>query len=218
MRMLNAVLKRHDRSFLIKHCLLLLLVSSQITLFAKTPRNNHHSPNPYAFTVKGRVIDDKGDGLSGATVAQRGHTNTTSTAGDGSFSINIQQESAVLIISYVGYMTKEVPVRNATSDLVIQLSSNIASLDSVIIVGYGTTKRSVSTVAISSVKGEQLAAVPAANITNALAGRVTGILTRANGGRPGADNANIYVRGIATTGDASPLIVVDGVPRNNINE
>lgn len=218
MRMLNAVPKGHDKSFLIKNCLLLLLICCQLTLFAKAPKKNHHSPNPYAFTVKGRVIDERGDGLSGATVSQRGHSNTISTLGDGSFSINIQQESAILIVSYVGYLTKEIPVRNATTDLVIQLNSNVASLDSVIIVGYGTTRRSVSTVAISSVKGEQLAAVPAANITNGLAGRVTGILTRANGGRPGADNATIYVRGIATTGDAAPLVVVDGVPRNNINE
>ena len=72
------------------------------------------------------------------------------------------------------------------------------SLEDVIVVGYGTQKKLISTAAVSSVKGEQLAAVPAANISNSLAGRATGIITRANGGRPGADNQTIYIRGQAT--------------------
>jgi len=198
---------------LIKHCLFLLMVTGSVTAFA-----NHFIGSPNAFTVRGRVVDQNGNGLGGATVAEKGQANNTLTTADGSFGITIQGQSAVLVVSYVGFQGKEVSVNGATSNLLVQLTANISSLDSVIVVGYGTQRRSLSTVSVSSVKGEQIAAVPAANFTNTLAGRTTGILTRSNGGRPGADNAQIFIRGIATTGNASPLIVVDNVIRNNINE
>lgn len=91
-------------------------------------------------------------------------------------------------------------------------------MESVIVVGYGTQRKLISTASVATVKGEQLSVVPAANISNALAGRTTGIITRAQGGRPGADNQTIYIRGQATLGNTNPLIVVDGIQRNNINE
>ncbi|WP_276483084.1 SusC/RagA family TonB-linked outer membrane protein [Paraflavitalea pollutisoli] len=185
---------------------------------------NH--PPLFAFTVSGKVLDEKGNGLVGASVAQKGHTNATTTTADGSFSLTIQERSAVLVITYVGFQSKEVTVKAETTDLMISLSPGLNSLEDVIVIGYGTQKKQLSTASVARVKGEQLAVVPAANISNSLAGRATGVITRANGGRPGADNATIYVRGIATTGttvngvtyNTTPLIVVDGVIRNNINE
>jgi TonB-linked SusC/RagA family outer membrane protein len=171
-----------------------------------------------AFNVKGKVVDQNGNGLGGATIVEKGRRNATTTAPDGSFNINIRGQEAVLLFSYVGFLSKEIPVKDATSDLVVQLTSTTGSLEDVIVVGYGTQKKIISTAAVATVKGEQLAAVPAANISNGLAGRATGIITRAQGGRPGADNQTIYIRGQATTGNSSPLIVVDGIPRNNINE
>lgn len=200
--------------------LLLALILCQATSFA------NHPPSPFAFTVKGKVLDDKGNALSGASVVQKGASNATTTAADGSFSITIQDKSATLVVTYVGFQIKEVAVKSETTDLTITLTPGINSLEDVIVIGYGTQKKQLSTAAVARVKGEQLATVPAANISNSLAGRATGVITRANGGRPGADNATIYVRGIATTGttvngvtfNTTPLIVVDGVIRNNINE
>jgi TonB-linked SusC/RagA family outer membrane protein len=197
------------KTFLLKHCLFLFLITCCLASFAN---------DPYAFTVRGKVVDDKGAGLSGATITEKGQLNATTSDNDGSFSITIQGQSAVLVVSYVGLESREIPVNSTTTAVNVQLNPVMSSLEDVIVVGYGTQRRSVSTVAVSSVKGEQLASVPAANISNALAGRATGIITRANGGRPGADNATIYVRGIATLGTATPLVVVDGVIRNNINE
>jgi TonB-linked SusC/RagA family outer membrane protein len=198
----------------------LAFIMYQATAFA------NHPPLPPAFTVSGKVVDDKGNTLAGASVAQKGNANATTTAGDGSFSLTVQERSAVLVISYVGFQSKEVSVNAAASDMTIALSPGINSLEDVIVIGYGTQKKQLSTAAVARVKGEQLAAVPAANISNSLAGRATGVITRANGGRPGADNATIYIRGVATTGTTvngvtynnTPLIVVDGVIRNNINE
>ncbi|MBO9564234.1 MAG: TonB-dependent receptor [Niastella sp.] len=201
--------------------LFLALIMFQATAWA------NHPPSPRAFTVSGKVLDDKGNALAGASITQKGSTNNaTTTAADGSFTITIQERSATLVISYVGFQLKEVAVRNATTDMTISLTPGINSLDDVIVIGYGTQKKQLSTASVARVKGEQLAVVPAANISNSLAGRATGVITRANGGRPGADNATIYVRGIATTGttvngvtyNTTPLIVVDGVIRNNINE
>jgi TonB-linked SusC/RagA family outer membrane protein len=171
-----------------------------------------------AFNVRGKVIDQNGNGLGGATIVEKGRRNATTTAPDGSFNINIRGQEAVLLFSYVGFLSKEIPVKDATSDLVVQLTANSVSMEDVIVVGYGTQRKIISTAAVATVKGEQLASVPAANISNGLAGRATGIITRATGGRPGADNQTIYIRGQATTGNTNPLIVVDGIPRNNINE
>jgi TonB-linked SusC/RagA family outer membrane protein len=202
-------LKKNRTSFL-RHSFFLFLITCCITAFAK-------NPTPFSFVVKGKVIDKNEIGLSGATIIEKGTTNGTSTAADGSFTINLSQP-ATLVITFVGYQTKEIFVKEAASDLTVTLSTVSGTMESVIVVGYGTQRKLISTAAVSTIKGEQLAVVPAANISNALAGRTTGIITRAQGGRPGADNQTIWIRGQATTGNSSPLIVVDGIPRNNINE
>ena len=209
---------RGHKTVLLKPLFFLLLVTCYVTSFAHDPITKNRIPAPNDFTVRGKVVDDKGNGLLGATVAEKGHNNSTATTVDGSFSINLQGQSAVLVVSYVGFLVREVSVTNATSNLTIQLSSTDASLDAIVVVGYGTQRKLLSTSAISTVKGAELSKVPAANISNTLAGRATGIITRANGGRPGADNATITIRGAATTGATAPLIVVDNVIRNNINE
>ncbi len=202
-----------------KTCFFLLMIACCFTSFAKDPINkNRTAASSYAFTVSGKVIDDNGKGLAGATISEKGNTNSTVTGADGGFSINLQGQSAVLVVSYVGFTIKEIPVSGANSNLTVQLSAVSNSLEDVIVVGYGTQRKLTSTSAVSSVKGAQLSTVPAANISNSLAGRATGIITRANGGRPGADNATIQIRGAATTGATAPLIVVDNVIRNNINE
>ncbi|HEY6899543.1 MAG TPA: carboxypeptidase-like regulatory domain-containing protein, partial [Puia sp.] len=210
----------------IKLWVFLAFILCRITSFAGDPGNGNHLPSPFAFTVNGRVVDGKGNGLQGATVMQKGSSNATTTGADGGFSITIQQRSAVLVVSYVGFQPKEFSVKAGTTDVTIELTPGANSLEDIIVVGYGTQRKVLSTAAVARVKGEQLAAVPNANISNSLAGRATGIITRSNGGRPGADNSTIYVRGVATTGttinnvtyNTTPLIVVDGVIRNNINE
>jgi TonB-linked SusC/RagA family outer membrane protein len=210
----------------IKLWFFLAFMTIGLASFANGPGDKDRPTAPVAFTLNGRVVDGKGNGLQGATVVQKGVVNATTTTNDGNFSLTIQDKSAVLIISYVGFQSKEVSVSASSRDIVIELTPGINSLEDVIVVGYGTQRKQLSTSAVSRVKGEQLAVVPAANISNTLAGRTTGVITRANGGRPGADNATIYIRGLATVGtnvngtitNTTPLIVVDGVIRNNINE
>jgi TonB-linked SusC/RagA family outer membrane protein len=213
--------------FIARPLLLLFLIACYVTSFAKEPFDKKNPTDPDALIVNGKVTDQSGNALANATVAEKGQTNATTTGTDGSFSLTIEGNSAVLVVSFVGFETKEVNVNSSISTITIQLSHMVGSLEDVVVVGYGTQKKLTTTGAVSSVKGSQIAAVPAANISNALAGRASGVIIRANGGRPGADNATIFIRGIATTGTTlpggavinnTPLIVVDGVIRNNINE
>jgi TonB-linked SusC/RagA family outer membrane protein len=211
---------------LIKICLFLVLVTCQIKLYAREPVKKGTPNSCTAFVVNGKIVDGKGNGLAGASIIQKERSNGTTSAVDGSFSITIQEGSAVLVISHIGFQSKEVLVKAGTTNIIVELKPGIGLMEDVIVIGYGTQKKQLSTSAVATVKSEQLTTVPAANISNSMAGRATGIMTRATGGRPGADNATMYVRGVATIGttvngvtyNTTPLIVVDGVIRNNINE
>jgi TonB-linked SusC/RagA family outer membrane protein len=208
-----------DRAFLIKPLFVLLLVTCHVAVFAKNPDDKKPSHYAFAFTVSGKVVDDKGNALGGASVAEKGQSNATVTAADGSFSINIQRQSAVLVFSFVGYQPKEVSVNSSTSSLSIQLTAANNSLEDVIVVGYGKQKKATVTGAVSSVKGSELIKAPVPNITNSVSGRVAGVVGRqSGGGQPGNDNTNFSIRGVNTIGNNAPLIVVDNVIRNNINQ
>jgi TonB-linked SusC/RagA family outer membrane protein len=216
-----------NKRFLIKHSLLLFFIACYLSSFAKES-GNENGPSiskNMAIAIHGKVVDDKGVALTGATITEKGTTNTTLTNSKGEFTINVRNQNSILVISYVGYVTREVSPSSSGNDLVVELTSSDASLQTVIVVGYGTQKKVSSTAAISSVKGEELAQAPVANISNALAGRVSGVIVNANGGRPGADNSDIYIRGIGTNAvdnngksTVKPLIVVDGVIRDNISQ
>jgi len=167
--------------------------------------------------VTGVIRNEVGDPLAGATIQVQGTTLGTLTDGEGRFSIEVPNENAVLVISFIGYIQQEISVagRN-TVDL--ELQPTLESLEEVVVVGYGTQKRTTVTGSVSVVKGDEVAKVPVSNITNAMAGKLAGVLSRQDGGQPGQDNADIYIRGVATTGESSPLIVVNGVIRDNINQ
>ncbi|NJW52127.1 SusC/RagA family TonB-linked outer membrane protein [Salinimicrobium oceani] len=161
--------------------------------------------------ITGTVVDDSGIPLPGANVIIKGTTTGTLTDFDGKFAIEAAPED-VLVFSYIGYETIEALVGDK-QDLVITLAPNTASLDEVVVVGYGTQKKSVTTGAISSVKAEELEAVPNGRIEQALQGRVSGVTIAQNSGQPGS-SATVRVRGLTTFdtyGGNSPLWVVDGV-------
>jgi TonB-dependent starch-binding outer membrane protein SusC len=161
--------------------------------------------------ITGTVVDDSGMPLPGANVIIKGTTTGTLTDFDGKFAIEAAPED-ILVFSYVGYQTLEVLVGDR-QNIEITLSSDTASLDEVVVVGYGTQKKSVTTGAISSVKAEELEAVPSGRIEQTLQGRVSGVTIASNSGQPGSA-ATVRVRGLTTFdtyGGNSPLWVVDGV-------
>ncbi|MDR0793999.1 MAG: TonB-dependent receptor [Chitinophagaceae bacterium] len=169
------------------------------------------------IAITGRVQNEKSEPVSNASILVKGSAKGISSAEDGSFRIEVPSKNSVLVVSSVGYQGREISVGTQTN-LTITLVALSNQLTDVIVVGYGTQKKITVTGAVAQVSGTELAKSPVANISNGLAGNVAGISMRPNGAQPGYDNPDIHIRGIATTGNNNPLIVVDGVIRNNINE
>ncbi|HMH32972.1 MAG TPA: TonB-dependent receptor [Puia sp.] len=163
--------------------------------------------------VTGVVTNDNGTPLADCSVTVKGNAAGTKTDSKGMFSMDVPDSKSVLVISYVGYQTLEIPVGKTTS-FAIKLTSGNASLADVVVVGYGTQKRTSITAAVATINGDEIASQPVADLSNSLGGRATGIIFTQGSGEPGYDGSNILIRGISTTGNAQPLVIVDGIPRN----
>jgi TonB-linked SusC/RagA family outer membrane protein len=161
-------------------------------------------------TVSGVIVDENGDPVIGASVVVKGTSTGTITDLDGKYVLQDVPENATLDISYVGYET--LSLKASDKDLArITMREDTEKLDEVVVVGYGTQKKVSVTGSMASTKGSDLSKVPTPNITNTLAGRLPGLISYNRSGEPGYDDAGLLIRGASTTGDASPLIVVDGV-------
>lgn len=163
--------------------------------------------------VFGTIVNaDTGDPIPGASVKVKDDKTGTSTNTDGVFTIDVM-EDAILEVSHLGYQPMEVPVEGRTQ-IQIRMKPTTASLDQVVIVGYGKQKKESVVSAISTVKGEDLK-FPGRNLSNNLAGQVSGLIAIKRNNLPGYDNAEFWIRGVSTfAGGTSPLVLVDGVPRS----
>ncbi len=164
------------------------------------------------ISVVGTVKDVKGDPVIGANVTVVGTKQGTITDFDGNFSLNAPLGAKVKI-SFIGYKDQVVTTKKGIS-LNIVLEEDAQTLGEVQVVAYGVQKKVSITGAISSMKGDDLLKTPVGSVSNILSGQITGISSVQYSGEPGADAADIYVRGIATWQDAKPLIQVDGVERD----
>ncbi|MGE5394169.1 MAG: SusC/RagA family TonB-linked outer membrane protein [Candidatus Saccharibacteria bacterium] len=164
--------------------------------------------------VSGKVTDLKtGEELIGVAVMVKGTTKGTVTDFSGNYTIDVPVAgSGTLTVSYIGYVPVEEPV-NGRSTINVQLSTSDKELNEVVVVGYGTQKKESVIGSISSISNKTLVSVPVSNISQALAGKLAGIQVVQSSGEIGGDVADIYVRGMSTWNDASPLIVVDGIVR-----
>lgn len=171
------------------------------------------------ITVRGIVKDEKGLPLPGASVKVKGTLISTATDINGSFSISVPSTSSVLVVTFIGYDPKEVPVANQNS-ISIQLAPNSKSLEEVAVVGFGT-QRKVSLIGAQSTINAKELKLPVASVTQSLAGRIAGVVGVQRSGEPGRSTADIWIRGISTFGgnSSAPLVLVDGVERsiNNID-
>ncbi len=158
--------------------------------------------------VQGVVSDDMGDAVTGASVVEKGTINGTVTDIEGNFMLNVSPE-ATIVISYVGYTTMEIPVRGQTQ-LNVVLSEDSKMLNDVVVVGYGTMRKSDLTGAVSSLGHKDFEDVPVANLGQAIEGRIAGVQV-VDAGKPG-DNVNIKIRGLGSINNCDPLVVIDGVP------
>lgn len=161
-------------------------------------------------TITGIVKDaQSGDPLSGVTV--EGGSATVVTTESGEFSMYLRLP-AKLVFSSVGYTPLTVNVTNARR-LNIVLSQASQDLGEVVVVGYGTQKKTSLTAAVSTMKGKELTSLPTTDLSNNLGGRVSGVVVKQGSGEPGNDGSSINIRGISTTGNSAPLLIVDGIPR-----
>ena len=155
--------------------------------------------------------------LPGVSIIIKGTNIGTTTDFDGNYSMKIEDNESILVFSYLGYSTKEIIV-GQNSLINILLDVDQTTLDEVVVVGYGTTKKAFLTSSVSSIKSDEVSSMAVPNASNALSGRVPGLITAQTSGAVGSDQTSIRIRGISTTGNSSPLIVIDGVQRNNLNE
>ena len=162
------------------------------------------------ITVKGIVKDNLGESVIGANVTEKGTTNGMITDLDGNFSLTVQK-NATLVISYIGYVTQEIAIKGNTN-LNIILKEDSKALEEVVVIGYGTARKSDVTGPIASVGGDKLQEMPSTNITYALQNRVAGVDMTQTSSQPGA-TMQIRIRGTRSlTASNDPLVVLDGIP------
>ena len=181
----------------------LLCICSTAATFAQTA------------TVSGVVKDDTGEPVIGAGVLVKGTTLGTITDIDGHFSFRVDDLNGVLVVSFVGMETQEIPMKGkGTFDIVLKSSNTL--LEEVQVVAYGAQKKVTLTGSISSVNTDELLKVPTASIGNMLSGVLSGVSSIQSSGQPGGDDPDVFIRGISTlnTMNAKPLYLVDGVERS----
>ena len=164
--------------------------------------------------ISGKVIDANGDPVIGANVVEKETTNGTITDMSGNFVLSVNP-NAVLSVSYIGYVSKDIQVKDRSS-FTISLEEDSELLDEVVVVGYGTMKKKDLTGAVGTLKGESLSARKTTQLSTALQGATSGVLVTRDNSAPGA-TASIKIRGVTTIGESSPLVIVDGVP-GDINQ
>lgn len=186
--------------------------------FTKTNEGNINENAP--IKISGTVTDQTtGETLVGVSILIKGTNVGAVTDVKGKFTITAA-ENAVLVVSYIGYTTQEVPV-GGKAVLSIKLQSSSKGLNEVVVVGYGVQKRVTVTGSVTTVKGEDLVKSPAVNLSNSIAGRMPGVVATNASGEPGYDGSTILIRGRNSLGNNAPLVVIDGVPspagQNNID-
>ncbi|SFB88380.1 TonB-linked outer membrane protein, SusC/RagA family [Algibacter lectus] len=168
-------------------------------------------------TVQGTVTGTDGLGIPGVTVSVKGTNKGTITDLDGKYSLKKVSENAILVFSYLGMQGQEIPAAGKSIVNTI-MQDDLDELDEVVIVGYGKQDKLSVTGAVASIKTEEIKQSPSPNVVGALTGRLPGLVAVQSSGRPGAEGYGIYLRGISTTNGSSPLILIDGVPRDNITQ
>lgn len=172
------------------------------------------SSNVYAqtHTLKGVVQDESGNKIVGVAISVKGTGIGVTTMSNGAFTLNLPSKAAyTILVSFLGYETQEINVPASQTDLKIVVKESVASIDEVVVTAFAVQKKVNVTGAISSVGGEALVSSPVSNITSALVGNTPGVSGLQSSGEPGQNGTDIKIRGVATFGSSTPLIVIDGI-------
>lgn len=168
-------------------------------------------------TISGVVTETSGQPLPGVNILEKGTNNGTSTDFDGNFTIKVSNSNAILVISYLGFETQEINVAGKTSISVV-LKANLEALEEIVVIGYGSARKSDLTGSVVAVSGDDLKKQSVSNVAEALQGRMAGVQVTSSEGSPDAE-IKIRIRGGGSlTQDSSPLIIVDGFPVNSMSD
>jgi TonB-linked SusC/RagA family outer membrane protein len=176
------------------------------------------SPQPQQIkkTIIGVITDQKGESIIGANIVEVGTTNGTVTDINGNFALRVEPD-ATIHISYIGYLSQDI-YTSGRNTFKIVLEEDTKALEEVVVVGYGTQNKVTITGSISTISTAELTQSPVSNISNALAGRLPGLLSVQRSGQPGADQSTIRIRGVSSfSGTQDPLVIVDGIEGVNYN-
>lgn len=173
---------------------------------------------PADVRVMGVVLDDEGKPLPGVTIMIKGDRSSSAASDlNGHFNITIPSDgNQVLVFSYIGFKTQEIAVGSLTS-LKVTMTPAPGSLQEVVVLGYSEQKKGNITGSVATVSGAELRQSASANVSNSLVGRLPGLIAFQGSGQPGRDDSRLLIRGISTFNDASPLIVIDGIPQESVN-
>lgn len=167
--------------------------------------------------VSGKIVDEKGEGLPGVSVIVKGTSRGTTTNLEGIFNLAVPDENTTLVLSFVGYLTKEVPV-GVRSTIEIALEPDNKALEELVVVGYGTQKKVNLTGAVSTIDiGKETESRPITSLSAGLSGLAAGLHVNQGSGRPGSDGATLRIRGQGTLNNSNPLVVIDGMVGGNMN-
>lgn len=203
--MMKTLRSDHSKNNLITIVLLLLLIMGPVA-------QSYAQARPIGGQV---TASDTKETLPGATILVKGTTKGTSTDIDGKFTLNVAAEDAVLVISFIGYETQEITI-GSQSIFTIALEPSKVMLSELVVIGYGTVRKSDLTGSVGSVKAKELTKVTSLNPEQSLQGKVAGVQVTSTSGAPGA-TPSVRIRGVGTFNNSSPIYVVDGVILENIS-
>jgi TonB-linked SusC/RagA family outer membrane protein len=189
-------------------------VGKQVVLTAREEEvEDDYTPSEVfpAFQVSGVVTDETGAPIPGVNIIEKGTSNGTTSDNVGKYTVLVGSETSVLVFSFIGFTTQEVPV-GGRSIIDLKLQADTQTLDEVVVVGYGEQKKVTVTGSVVAVNGAELQKSPAVDLSNSFAGRLAGVVAVQTSGEPGYDGSTIRIRGVNTIGNSSPLVVIDGIP------
>lgn len=187
------------------------VVGKNITLIRENVVFNNMDLQQTLKKIRGVVLDHNGEPIIGANIVEKETTNGTITDIDGNFSLEVPQ-NGTLIVSYIGYLTKEMPI-GKQNNLKVTLVEDTQALDEVVVVGYGAQKKVNLTGAVGTIDSKVLESRPIMNSTSALQGTIPNLQITSNSGEPGT-SATLNIRGTTSINGGSPLVLVDGVEMN----
>ena len=169
------------------------------------------------IAITGTVTDSEGLPLPGASITIKGTSLGDITDVNGVYTLQVPNDNATLVFSYIGYVSQETIVGNRRT-INIMLIEETRQIDEVVVIGYGTQKKVTLTGSVVAIKGTEIVKSPTVNVTSSLAGRLPGVIINTRVGEPGRENPSLYIRGRSTTGNSSALVIIDGVERGGLGQ